>query len=203
MPANSIRLGLTGGIASGKSTVASALATLGACVIDADAISRSATSQNGLAVAAIRDYFGPDVVNAVGQVDRDRLRQLVFSSPKAKMALEAIIHPIVGKTITQQATDAEQLGVPCIVFDIPLLVETGLWRRQLQSILVVDCTRETQITRVKQRNGLKYEDVVKILAIQAPRVQRLAAADAVIFNDGISIAYLEGLVREMACQFGL
>jgi dephospho-CoA kinase len=203
VPDKSIRLGLTGGIASGKSTVAAALAKLGACVIDADAISRAATSQNGPAVSAIANHFGPTIVNDVGEIDRDRLRRLVFSMPQAKIALEAIIHPIVGQTIAQQAMEAQQLDVPCIVFDIPLLVETGSWRQQLHRILVVDCTPETQITRVMQRNGLNQEDVVKILAMQAPRRQRLAAADAVLFNDGISIAHLEAQVSKMAHQFGL
>jgi dephospho-CoA kinase len=201
--AKSIRLGLTGGIASGKSTVAAAFATLGACVIDADSISRAATAQNGPAVSAIRDHFGPDIVNAIGQIDRDRLRQLVFSNPEAKLVLEKIIHPMVRKAIAQRATDAEQQGIPCIVFDIPLLVETGTWRQQLHRILVIDCTHETQISRVKYRNGLNQEEVVKILDMQASRRQRLASADAVIFNDRMSIADLERQVRKMAPQFGL
>lgn len=203
MAENSFRLGLTGGIASGKSTVASALAVLGACVIDADAIARSATSQNGQAINALRDHFGPTIVSDTGEVNRNSLRQLVFSNPQAKTALEAIIHPIVGQTIAQQAMEAEHNSVPCIVFDIPLLIETGSWRRQLHRILVVDCTPETQIVRVMERNGLNREDVVKILATQAPRAQRLAAADAVLFNEGFTIANLKGLVRKMAPQFGL
>lgn len=203
MPNHSLRLGLTGGIASGKSTVATALAALGAYVIDADAIARSATSQNGPAVAAIRNHFGPTMVNDMGQVNRDNLRQLVFSNLEAKMALEAIIHPIVGQTIAHRVQDAEHQGAACIVFDIPLLVETGLWRRQLHRILVVDCTPETQIARVQQRNGLNQDEVVKILAAQAPRGRRLAAADAVLFNDGFAITHLQGLVREFAYEFGL
>jgi dephospho-CoA kinase len=203
VPDNSFRLGLTGGIASGKSTVAAALAVFGAYVIDADAIARSATSQNGPAIHALRGHFGPTIVNDMGQVDRDRLRQLVFSNPQAKLALEAIVHPIVGQTITQQALQAEHQGAPCIVFDIPLLIETGSWRRQLHRILVVDCTPATQIARVQRRNGLNQEDAVKILAAQAPRGQRLAAADAVLFNDGFAIAHVQELVREMAPQFGL
>lgn len=203
MPNNSFRLGLTGGIASGKSTVAAALVKLGACHIDADAIARSVTAPNGPAISALRDHFGPNIVNDMGRVDRDNLRQLVFSDPQAKAALEAIVHPIVGHTIAQQVLEAEHQSAPCIVFDIPLLVETGSWRQQLDRILVVDCNPQTQIARVQRRNGLGQEDAAKILAAQAPRGQRLAAADAVLFNDGIDIGRLQGLVREMAPQFGL
>ncbi|MEN9435849.1 MAG: hypothetical protein RIR09_504 [Pseudomonadota bacterium] len=203
MPNNSFRLGLTGGIASGKSTVAAALVILGAYHIDADAIARSATAPNGPAIPALRDHFGPSIINEMGHVDRDKLRQLVFSDPHAKAALEAIVHPIVGQTIAQQALDAKRQGAPCIVFDIPLLVESGSWRQHLDRILVVDCSPQTQIDRVQQRNGLSSLDAAKILAAQAPRDQRLAAADTVLFNDGIDIGRLQGLVREMASQFGL
>ena len=203
MPNNSFRLGLTGGIASGKSTVAAALVILGAHHIDADAIARSVTAPNGPAIPALRDHFGPSIINEMGHVDRDKLRQLVFSDPHAKAALEAIVHPIVGQTIAQQALDAKRQGAPCIVFDIPLLVESGSWRQHLDRILVVDCSPQTQIDRVQQRNGLSSLDAAKILAAQAPRDQRLAAADTVLFNDGIDIGRLQGLVREMASQFGL
>lgn len=203
MPNNSFRLGLTGGIASGKSTVAAMLADSGAHIIDADAIARSATATNGPAVPALREHFGPNIVNDMGHVDRDNLRQLVFANPQAKIDLEAIIHPIVGQAIAHQAMEAERKGALCIVFDIPLLVETGSWRRQLDRILVVDCRPETQVTRVQRRNGLSQQDAVNILAAQAPRGQRLAAADAVLFNDGVDIGRLHGLVREMAPQFGL
>ncbi len=203
MPNNSFRLGLTGGIASGKSTVAAALVMLGAYHIDADAIARSATAPNGPAIPALRDHFGLGIVNEMGHVDRDKLRQLAFSNPHAKAALEAIVHPIVGQTIVQKTLEAERQGAPCIVFDIPLLVETGSWRHQLDRILVIDCSPQTQIDRVQRRNGLSPQDAAKILAAQAPRGQRLAAADAVLFNDGIDIGRLQELVREMAPQFGL
>lgn len=203
MPNNSFRLGLTGGIASGKSTVAAMLADAGAHLIDADAIARSATATNGPAVPALREYFGPNIVNDMGHVDRDNLRQLVFTNPQAKIDLEAIIHPLVGQAIAHQSMEAERQGALCIVFDIPLLVETGSWRQQLDRILVVDCRPETQITRVQRRNGLSHQDAVNILAAQAPRGQRLAAADAVLFNDGVDIGRLHGLVREMSPQFGL
>ena len=203
MPNNLFRLGPTGGIASGKSPVAAALVILGAYHIDADAIARSATTPNGPAIPALRDHFGLGIVNEMGHVDRDKLRQLAFSNPHAKAALEAIVHPIVGQTIVQKTLEAERQGAPCIVFDIPLLVETGSWRHQPDRILVIDCSPQTQIDRVQRRNGLSPQDAAKILAAQAPRGQRLAAADAVLFNDGIDIGRLQELLREMAPQFGL
>ena len=203
MAAKAVRLGLTGGIGSGKSTVAMLLAQQGASLIDADAISRSATAAQGLAIASIASTFGAEFITENGALDRDRMRSLVFSDPLAKSRLESIVHPFVGQEIARQAQVAQSAGSPCIVFDIPLLVESRHWRTSLDRILVVDCSRDTQIARVMARNGLAREDVEKIVATQSPRARRLQAADIVLFNDGISLTQLGALVRQIAAQFGL
>ena len=203
MPGNAFRLGLTGGIGSGKSTVSTLLAKMGATVIDADAISRAATGVGGSAIDLIRASFGPRILTANGAVDREQMRELVFSDHSAKLRLESIVHPLVGNEIARQAMDAERAMSPCIVFDIPLLVESGHWRTDLHRILVIDCQPETQIARVCARNGLTATEVQKILASQASRWQRLAIADAVIFNDGITIDDIEHQLQQIAPQFGL
>lgn len=198
-----LRLGLTGGIGSGKSTVANLLASHGAAVIDADAISRQTTAPSGAAIPAIRQAFGPGFITPDGALDRERMRQLAFSQPSARQQLEQIIHPLVGAETRRQAEAAAQAGVRCIVFDIPLLVESGRWRAQLDQVLVIDCQPETQITRVMQRSGLARHEVERILAQQADRHARLQAADHVIHNDGISLADLAAQVSQLARRFGL
>ena len=197
------RIGLTGGIGSGKSTVARVLVACGAALIDADAISRQLTATGGAAIPELARQFGPQIITAEGAMDRERMRQLAFSDPAIKGQLEAIIHPLVSQESTRQASAAVQAGFACIVFDIPLLVESGRWRQQLDRVLVVDCTEETQIARVIARNALPREMVVKIIAGQASRAQRLAAADDCICNEGLSLQALERQVRELARSFGL
>ncbi|CDS53779.1 Dephospho-CoA kinase [Polaromonas sp. CG9_12] len=197
------RIGLTGGIGSGKSTVARVLVKCGAGLIDADAISRQLTASGGAAIGELAKQFGPQIITADGAMDRDRMRQLAFSDPAIKGQLEAIIHPLVSQEATRQTSAAVQAGRACIVFDIPLLVESRRWRCQLDRVLVIDCTEETQIARVMARNAMSREMVVKIIAGQATRAQRLAAADACICNDTLSLQALERQVRELACSFGL
>ncbi|NDP61126.1 dephospho-CoA kinase [Polaromonas sp.] len=197
------RIGLTGGIGSGKSTVARILVAFGAALIDADVISRELTAPGGAAIGELAKQFGPHIITAEGAMDRERMRQLAFSDSAIKGQLEAIIHPLVSQESTRQASAAVQSGRACIVFDIPLLVESGRWRQQLDRVLVVDCTEETQIARVMARNALSREMVVKIIAGQASRAQRLAAADACICNEGLSLHALERQVRELANSFGL
>jgi dephospho-CoA kinase len=179
------------------------LGYMGAATIDADAISKSVTASGGTAIAAIETAFGSAMLNSEGALDREKMRKLIYSDPNAKARLEAIIHPLVGQAISEQAKRAESISAACIVFDIPLLVESKHWRASLDRILVVDCTEETQISRVMSRNGLADAEVRTILASQARRPQRLAAADIVVFNDGIAITDLEHLVREIGTQFGL
>ncbi|MGQ2981786.1 MAG: dephospho-CoA kinase [Polaromonas sp.] len=198
------RVGLTGGIGSGKSTVAAMLADCGAAIIDADAISRQTTAPGGAAIPLISQHFGAAMVSADGALDRDRMRALVFSDPEARRQLEAIIHPLVGTETARQARQAEQSGQRCVVFDVPLLVESGRWRQQVDQVLVVDCSEETQVRRVMARNGWSREQVGQVMAGQASRSQRLAAADVCIANDGaVSLAVLALLVRQAAQRFGL
>ncbi len=199
-----LRLGLTGGIGSGKSTVASILARAGAAVMDADAISRSLTQPGGRAIPAILAEFGETLISPDGAMDREAMRALVFSNPSSKRQLEAIVHPLVGQVLQEQSNAAVAAGHACLVYDVPLLVESGdRWRRQVDWVCVVDCEVETQIQRVMARNQLGRADIERIISQQASRQQRLACADAVIFNEGIDLAHLEHLVHEMMTRFGL
>jgi dephospho-CoA kinase len=196
-------IGLTGGIGSGKSTVASMLVALGARLVDADAIARQVTAKGGAAIKEIASEFGAAVIGADGAMDRDKMRQLAFSDPAARQRLEAIIHPLVSQQTLKLAAQAQQAGSTCIVFDIPLLVESGRWRQQLDRVLVVDCRESTQIARVVARNGWTSQAVEKIMAGQASRAQRLAAADICLYNDGLRLETLALLVRQLAVRFGL
>jgi dephospho-CoA kinase len=198
-----IQLGLTGGIGSGKSTVAALFAECGASIIDADAISRQSTASGGIAIQAIERAFGAAMLTSDGSLDRDAMRALIFSQPDAKTQLEAIIHPLVGQAIAAQQLAAVQAGYRLVVLDIPLLVESNHWRLKLDAVVVVDCDVETQIQRVMQRSQWPRTQVEQVIAAQASRQQRLAAADSVICNDGIDLATLKLQVRETAARFGL
>lgn len=196
-------MGLTGGIGSGKSTVARMLASLGAAIVDADANARSVTMAGGAAIAPIAAEFGAAFITPEGALDRDAMRALAYADSSAKKRLEAIIHPLVGLEAARQTREALAAGHTCIVFDIPLLVESGRWRRQLDRILVIDCTAQTQTARVVARSALEPDAVALIIAAQATRAQRLAAADMVIFNDGLSLDGLQTEVAQAARAFGL
>ncbi len=198
-----VRLGLTGGIGSGKSTVANLLVGLGAGLVDADAISRQLSAAGGLAMSAIAATFGSDFVDASGALERDRMRQLVHTDSSARLRLEAIIHPLVGQETRRQAALLAELACPCIVFDVPLLVESPHWRRDLDLVLVIDCTAEVQIGRVMARNQLSRSEVEKIIASQASRSLRLTAADSVIFNVGLSLDELAVELQQISARFGL
>ena len=193
-----LRIGLTGGIGSGKSTVGQMLQARGAAVIDADAIARQVTAAHGAAMPAIAQTFGHEFITADGALDRERMRAHVFSQPQAKQALEAIIHPLVAQETQRQAQEALAKGHNTLVFDVPLLVESGArWRTQVDRVLVVDCSEATQIQRVMARNGLSRETIQSIIAAQASRTQKLAAADWVIDNDGISLEALRVEVESL------
>ena len=194
---NPVRIGLTGGIGSGKSTVAQMLADRGAAIIDADAISRACTAAGGSAIATIAQRVGADFITAEGALDRERMRAHVFAQPSARQQLEAIIHPRVAEETRRQAQDAQARGHRVLVFDVPLLVESGRWRSALDRVLVVDCLEETQITRVMARNHWTREAVQAVLNAQASRAQRLAAADWVIFNDGLDLETLRREVNQL------
>jgi dephospho-CoA kinase len=195
-----MRLGLTGGIGSGKSTVARLLGSLGAAVIDADDVARRSTLAGGSAMPLIASAFGGAFVLPDGAMDRARMREHVFSVPSAKHTLESIIHPLVQNEV-QRLADAAV--APCLVFDVPLLVESDRWRSQLDRVLVVDCSMETQVARVMTRNGWPRSQIEDVIRQQSPRGHRLAAADWVLGNDGIDMMTLHALVHRMAHRLGL
>jgi dephospho-CoA kinase len=203
MPAAILRIGLTGGIGSGKSTVAGTLADCGAALIDADAISRQLTAPGGLAIPAIAQRFGDQFITAEGALNRDLMRQRAFDDPASRHQLEAIIHPLVRDEVNAQTERAIAAGRTCVVFDVPLLVESGRWRQQVDRVLVVDCSEATQIDRVTTRNNFSREVVQKIIVGQATRDQRLAAADICIYNEGLTLESLDDLIRQLARSFGL
>jgi dephospho-CoA kinase len=189
-----LRLGLTGGIGSGKSTVATMWVELGATLVDTDRISRALTASGGAAMSAIAEAFGDAVVASDGSLDRDRMRALAFGDAQAKSRLEAILHPMIGAQAWREAAAACD-GV--VVFDVPLLAESLTWREKVSRILVVDCTESTQIDRVSRRPGWTSEAAARVVAQQAPRARRRAVADAVVHNDGIDLAVLRRHIRTL------
>lgn len=195
----SLRVGLTGGIGSGKSTVAGMLAALGAKVVDTDAIARELTLPGGEALPAIAAAFGPQMLTADGALDRAAMRQQVFGDPQARRQLESILHPLIGQHTEAQARQA-QAG-QTIVFDVPLLTESAHWRHRVDKVLVVDCPEETQVARVVTRSGWSPEEVRRVMAQQARRADRCAIADAVIVNDGLTLTELQDRVSALWRQW--
>ena len=198
-----IRVGLTGGIGSGKSTVALMLAKLGVVVVDADGISRSVTAAGGAAIAAIAECFGPQFITADGALDRVRMRAHAYADSAARVQLEGIVHPLVGAESDRQVAAALAAGARCLAFDIPLLVESGRWRNRLDRVLVVDCLVVTQLARVAARSALSPAEIMAIIQAQASREARLAAADAVVYNEGLTLAQLQTEVARAASSLGL
>lgn len=196
-------IGLTGGIGSGKSTVADLLVARGAALVDTDRIAHALTAPGGAAIEPIRAAFGDGVVAADGSMDRAAMRALAFSDPAARKRLEAILHPMI-RTLTQAGIDeALRVGAPYVLVAVPLLVESGHWEGRYDRVLVVDCPPETQIERVVRRSGLAREQAEAILAAQATRAQRLAAADDVVDNGGAPSALAAQLDRLHAAYAGL
>jgi dephospho-CoA kinase len=183
-----LHFGLTGGIGSGKSTVARMLVECGAVCVDTDAISRSLTAHGGAALPALAQAFGPDILDDEGALNRDRMRALVFSDPAQRQRLESILHPLIGQEAERQARCA---GAQPVVFDVPLLAEASHWRQRVARLLVVDCAEQTQIDRVMQRNGWPEPTVRAVMAQQISRARRRRIADAVIVNDGASLDELK------------
>lgn len=189
-----LRIGLTGGIGSGKSTVAALLAELGADVIDADAIARQVTAAGGAAIEALRQTFGPQVLDATGALDRARMRALAFGDPRIKAQLEAIVHPLVRAEMDRRLAASE---ADTVVLDLPLLAESPSWRPRCDRIWVVDCDPSTQVQRVQARSGWPREQVLAVIAQQASREQRLALADVVLDNGaGTDLATLRQQVLQ-------
>ena len=194
------RIGLTGGIGSGKSTLGLMLQEQGLPLIDADAISRQLTLPGGAAIAPLREVFGPACIDSTGGLDREQMRQLVFSDKAAKQTLQQLLHPLILLQIEKDALLWMEKGNSLVVFDIPLLVESAHWRGRLDRVLVVDCEEETQVERVMKRSHLSADAVRQIMANQATRSQRLAAADMVIYNNGISMAQLRAQISQLDLQ---
>jgi dephospho-CoA kinase len=194
-----IRLGVTGGIGSGKSTVAALLAKhTGSNVLDADAISRHATGAQGAAIPALVALLGEGILDETGALNRTVARQRAFAEPDFRAQLESIIHPVVRDEMARMELEAEHQRAPMLIYDIPLLVESGTWRARLSGVLVVDCSEDTQVARVEKRNQLAPHAIRAIIRAQASRTQRLTAADAVVCNDGISLQDLEKLTQQVS-----
>jgi dephospho-CoA kinase len=190
-----LRIGLTGGIGSGKSTVARLLAGHGAKVVDTDGISRGLTQAGGAAMPALREAFGDGVIGLDGGLDRDQMRRLAFADGTARSKLEAILHPMISAEAQREAAAATDAAV--IVFDIPLLVESGRWRDSVHRVLVVDCSESTQVARVVARSGWTADSVKAVMAAQATRERRNSIANDVVVNDGISQADLARRVEAL------
>ena len=177
-------IGLTGGIGSGKTAVSDILAELGAGVIDTDLIAHQITAPGGCAIPPIQAHFGADFIDSNGALDRGKMRTLVFQNLEAKKALEAITHPLIKQETIKMAKQLAEGGFPYLVFVVPLLIESGSWKGQIDHLVVVDCPEELQIERVMQRSNLSRAEVMGILKAQATRQERLAVADTVIENQG-------------------
>ena len=189
-----LRIGLTGGIGSGKSTVSAIWVALGATLIDTDAIARQLTAPGGAALAAITARFGAAAIDVAGAMDRDYMRRLAFSDPHSRLALEAILHPMIGAEAARLSAARPD---SVTVFDVPLLVESGRWRSRVDKVLVVDCSESTQIERVVRRSAWTVESVQAVMLRQASRRARLACADAVIYNEQLNPVQLREQVHAL------
>ena len=180
-------IGLTGGIGSGKTTVADYIATLGAHIVDTDAIAHALTSPNGAAIQPIAAQLGAQFINEQGALDRAAMRRAAFSDASVRRALEAILHPLI--LSHSQLAAAENPAAPYVIFVVPLLVESTTWASRLDTIAVVDCPEITQISRVQARATALGQDIPlaqieSIMQVQATRAERLAAAHELILNNG-------------------
>ncbi len=177
-------IGLTGGIGSGKTAVSDMLGELGAGIIDTDLISHQITAPGGKAIPLIANAFGADFIDPQGALIRSKMRALVFEDPSARKVLEQITHPLIQEETSKQALKLAKSGAPYLVFVVPLLIESGSWVKLIDYLVVVDCSEETQIQRVMHRNNMARSDVENVLKAQTSRNARLAAANAVIENQG-------------------
>ena len=184
-------VGLTGGIGSGKSTVADLFAAHGVPIVDTDLIAHRVTAPHGIAMPQIAAEFGNAFVAADGSLDRARMRALVFSDDAARKRLENITHPLIRAVTEREQREAKG---PYVIVVVPLLVESGSWKNRVDRVLAVDCSVETQISRVMNRNGFSRDQVLAIIARQATREERLAVADDVIVNDNAPLAELAAQV---------
>ncbi len=186
-------VGLTGGIGSGKTQVSNTFEALGVPVIDTDLISHAVTAPNGLAIPAIREAFGDEMIDPSGKLDRAKMRELVFRDPQAKQKLEAILHPLIANVT--MASIAQHSDAPYVVLVVPLLAESVQWINRCDRILVIDCEVQTQIERVIARSGMTREQVSAIIATQASREARKAIANEVIVNESTIEALTQQVKR--------
>lgn len=195
------RIGLTGGIGSGKSTIAGMLAAHGAAIIDSDAIAHELTAAGGAAIEPIRKEFGAQAIDADGALDRRRMRALVFADPAARARLEGILHPLINDRCVREAL--ARADAPLLVFDIPLLAEGPGVRAALalDSVLVVDCPPERQVANVVARGSMQGDEVLAVIAAQAPRAARLSLADEILVNCG-TIESLRMRVDRLWVRYG-
>jgi dephospho-CoA kinase len=200
-----LQIGLTGGIGSGKTRVADLFAARGAALIDTDLLAHEITAPGGQAMPALLEAFGPVCLRADGAMDRDAMRELVFSDPAAKARLEGITHPLIRQLTEARAAAIRAAGLhPYLIYVVPLLVESGSWRARVDRVLVVDCSEATQVARVMARNGFSQAQVEAIMARQTRRSDRLAAADDVVDNEGppqalpAQVERLDQLYRSLA-----
>jgi len=188
------RIGLTGGIGSGKSTVAAVWVSSGAALVDTDAIARSLTGPGGAAMPAVRAAFGDALLDPRGALDRQRMREIAFGDPSARRCLEAILHPMIGAEAMAQAARSPNRVV---IFDVPLLAESSHWRGRCDRIVVVDCSEQSQVERVMRRSGWPADQVRLVISQQAPRAARRAIGDAIVHNDGLTLESLQAAVRSL------
>jgi dephospho-CoA kinase len=207
-PDSGLVVGLTGGIGSGKSTVADLFAGLGAAVVDADAIAHELTAPGGAAMARIVEAFGDAALTAEGALNRAAMRSRAFADPAVRAQLEGILHPLILTEAERRTRAALVAGAPYVVLVVPLLIESGSYRERVDRVAVVDCSEAVQIERVCSRSGLPVEAVKAIMAAQASRAERLAAADDVIDNQGdpgelrAAVAKLDTDYRSLALKMG-
>ena len=189
---NPLRIGLTGGIASGKSTVADMFAALGVPLIDTDVIAREVVAPGAPALDEVRARFGDAVIDASGNLDRAAMRKIVFADDEARLALEGILHPRIGAETRRQA---EKAGGPYQIIVVPLLATSAL-KDYVDRVLVVDCEEDTQIERLLARDAETVEQARRILAAQSSRAERLAIADDIINNDH-SLEHVRNQVEDL------
>jgi dephospho-CoA kinase len=189
-------VGLTGGIGSGKSAAAEIFAALGAAIVDTDVIAHELTGPQGAAMPELRAAFGADIVAADGSLDRPAMRKRVFADKAARERLESILHPLIRAESGRRCTAVLAAGAPYAVLVVPLLVESGDYRERVARIAVVDCAETAQLARVMARSRLSRAEAQDIMATQASRAQRRAAADDLIDNDG-DMANLQRQVAEL------
>ena len=191
---NSLKIGLTGGIASGKSIVANLFSSFGVSVIDADKISHHLTTKNKPAFEEILEHLGEDILGNDGELDRKKLRTIIFNNKTLKNDLEHIIHPKVSEAINKEIQESHD---PYVIIMVPLLIETG-YSKFVNRILVVDCTLDTQIKRLIKRDHETFESAERIISQQIGQKHRIKMAHDVIDNDmDITIEDLENRVEEL------